>query len=160
VAIVVVAQVAVGESSACGDRYYGHQDQEEDGGEAEEVQPARRCIQEPQEEGADEGCEKKVAPKKPKYTAKKHTAPKTKKTAKTPAVSRPRTFAEKLRDVNARIDVHGDDTENEAGGAEEADERDAGDAEEVESDAEEADERDAGDAEEVESDADSTSEQE
>jgi hypothetical protein len=96
---------------------------------------ARTAPKKPRKKAPTKAAKKKVAPKKPNQTAKKHTAPKTKKTAKTPAVSRLRTFAEKLRDVNARIDVHDDDTENEADGAEEADERDAGDAEEVENDA-------------------------
>jgi hypothetical protein len=80
-------------------------------------------------------AKKQAAKKKPKQAAKKQAAPKTKKTAKTPAVPRPRTFAEKLRDANARIDVHGDDMENEADGAGQAGERDVGEAEEVEGDA-------------------------
>jgi hypothetical protein len=95
---------------------------------------ARTAPKKPKKKAPTKAAKKRVAPKKPKQAAK-NTAPKTKKTAKTPAVSRPRTFAEKLRDVNARIDVHGDDTENEADSAGQAGGRDVGDAEEVEGDA-------------------------
>jgi hypothetical protein len=119
-AIVVVAEVAVGESSR-----------------AETAIMAKNA----KKKAPTKAAKKRVAPKKPRPAAKKHAAPKAKKAAKTPAVPRPRTFAEKLRDANARLDDHGDDTKNAADGAEEADERDAGD-------------------DEAEDDADGTSEQE
>jgi hypothetical protein len=94
----------------------------------------------PKKEAPTKAAKKKVAPNKPKPAAKKHAAPKT-KTAKTPAIPRPKTFAEKLRDANARIDVPGDDVENGADEVGGADERDLGDTEEVEGDADGTNER-------------------
>jgi hypothetical protein len=78
---------------------------------------------------------KRAAPKsKPKKAAKDRAAPKTSKAVKAPVIPRPRTFAEKLRDANAKTDVDGDEMEDGADDAGEADERDVGDSEEVDTD--------------------------
>lgn len=95
----------------------------------------------PKKKAPTKAAKRRAAPKKPKQAAKKLATLKKTRTAKTPAIPRPKTFAEKLRDANSRIDVHGDDMENEAVRTGE-------------------DERDGDDAEEFEGEADGTSEQE
>jgi hypothetical protein len=77
---------------------------------------------------------KMSAPKsKPKRAAKKRAAPK-KALPKKAAAPPPKSFAEKLRVANAETDVDGDEMEDEADDAGQPDERDGGDAEEVDAD--------------------------
>jgi hypothetical protein len=75
---------------------------------------------------------KKVSPpkSKPKKVATKRAAPSPRKAARTQAVAPRKTFAQKLRDANARIDIHGENAGDEADNAWEGDERDVGDAQE------------------------------